>query len=79
MTQGKEGCIYYVNGLLNSRYSTDQIVGEDVTGAGDVFNACFALSVLEGYPIGESMKRANKAATISCEKFGTNTVDRYEV
>jgi D-beta-D-heptose 7-phosphate kinase/D-beta-D-heptose 1-phosphate adenosyltransferase len=79
VTQGKEGCSYYVQGLLDSRYSTDQIEIEDVTGAGDSFFSCFILSMMEGYPITESMKRANKAATISCTKLGTSVVDRSEI
>jgi len=79
VTQGKKGSSYYENGLLDSRYNTDEVVSEDVTGAGDVFFAEMILSIMEGFPIGETMKRANKAATISCTLFGTSVIDRIEI
>lgn len=79
VTEGEEGCSYYSEGLLTSKYKTMPVEDPDVTGAGDCFFAEMVLSVLDGFPIEETMKRANKVASISCQKFGTTVVTRSEI
>jgi bifunctional ADP-heptose synthase (sugar kinase/adenylyltransferase) len=79
VTEGQNGCSYYSKGLLTAKYNTVPVEDPDVTGAGDVFFSAFILSLLERFPIEEAMKRANKAASISCTRFGTTTVTRSEL
>ena len=42
----------------------------DTTGAGDTFNAAFAVALSEGKTTKESLGFANRAASISVTKFG---------
>jgi ribokinase len=42
----------------------------DTTGAGDTFNAAFAVALSEGSGLEKSLQFANKAASISVSKFG---------
>lgn len=42
----------------------------DTTGAGDTFNAAFAVALAEGQSIQDSVKFANRAASLSVMKFG---------
>ena len=42
----------------------------DTTGAGDTLNGAFAVQIAEGAEIGDALKFANVAASLSTEKFG---------
>jgi ribokinase len=69
VTEGKNGVRYYdgVNEVLVPAYVVDAV---DTTGAGDTFNAAFAVGVAEGKSIKDSIRFANRAASLSVTKFG---------
>ena len=45
----------------------------DTTGAGDTLNGAFAVKVVEGNSVEDSLKFANIAASLSTEKLGAQT------
>ncbi|MCM3653931.1 ribokinase [Metabacillus litoralis] len=69
VTEGKNGVRYYdgENEILVPAYPVDAV---DTTGAGDTFNAAFAVAVAEGKSIEDSIRFANRAASLSVTKFG---------
>jgi ribokinase len=69
ITEGKNGVRYYDGEIevLVPAYVVDAV---DTTGAGDTFNAAFAVAVAEGKSIKESIRFANRAASLSVTKFG---------
>lgn len=69
VTEGKNGVRYYdgKNEVLIPAYPVDAV---DTTGAGDTFNAAFAVAIAEGKSIKESIRFANRAASLSVTKFG---------
>jgi ribokinase len=69
VTEGKNGVRYYdgENEVLVQSYVVDAV---DTTGAGDTFNAAFAVAVAEGKNIKDSIRFANRAASLSVTKFG---------
>lgn len=69
VTEGKNGVRYYdgENEILVPAYPVDAV---DTTGAGDTFNAAFAVAVAEGKCIKDSIRFANRAASLSVTKFG---------
>jgi bifunctional ADP-heptose synthase (sugar kinase/adenylyltransferase) len=79
VTNGENGSAYYQRGLLNSLFKTDEVEGADVVGAGDVYLAAFVVASLEGKEIGDCLKFANKAASISVKSFGTTIVERNDL
>ncbi|WP_203363408.1 ribokinase [Bacillus sp. REN10] len=69
ITEGKHG-VRYFNGkqeVLIPSYEVDVV---DTTGAGDTFNAAFAVALAEGKSFEESLRFANRAASLSVTKFG---------
>lgn len=79
VTEGEKGSSYYKKGILDSFYKTDKVEEADVVGAGDCYLAAFAIGILEKKEIGECLKFANKAASLSVTKFGTSIVERSEL
>lgn len=69
VTEGKNGVRYYdgENEVLVPAYVVETV---DTTGAGDTFNAAFAVAVAEGKSIKDSIRFANRAASLSVTKFG---------
>ncbi|WP_026696114.1 ribokinase [Peribacillus kribbensis] len=69
ITEGKNGVRYFdgEREVLVPSYPVDAV---DTTGAGDTFNAAFAVALAEGRDLQESMRFANKAASLSVAKFG---------
>lgn len=69
VTEGKNGVRYYdgENEVLVPAYVVNTV---DTTGAGDTFNAAFAVSIAEGNSIKNSIRFANRAASLSVTKFG---------
>ncbi len=69
VTEGKNGVRYYdgENEVLVPAYVVEAV---DTTGAGDTFNAAFAVAVAEGKSIKDSIRFANRAASLSVTKFG---------
>ncbi len=69
VTRGEKGCSYLADGrLLTVPSPSVKVV--DTTGAGDSFNAAFAYGLSEGKPIGEIVRFAVSAASLSVQKFG---------
>ncbi|CAM3888726.1 ribokinase [Lederbergia lenta] len=69
VTEGKNGVRYYdgENEVLVPAYPVDAV---DTTGAGDTFNGAFAVAIAEGKNIQDSIRFANRAASLSVTKFG---------
>lgn len=69
ITEGSQGVRYFdgEQEVLVPSYKVDVV---DTTGAGDTFNAAFAVALAEGRPIYESVRFANRAASLSVTKFG---------
>ncbi|MBM7648241.1 ribokinase [Bacillus ectoiniformans] len=69
ITEGKAG-VRYFNGTEEVVVSSFPVEAVDTTGAGDTFNAAFAVAVAEGNSLEESLRFANRAASLSVTKFG---------
>lgn len=69
VTEGKKGVRYY-DGEQEAMVPAFIVEAVDTTGAGDTFNAAFAVALAEGKSIKESISFANLAASISVTKFG---------
>ncbi|MDR0267129.1 ribokinase [Paenibacillus sp.] len=69
ITEGSKGVRYFdgLNEVLVPSYKVEAV---DTTGAGDTFNAAFAVALAEGKPLFESVRFANRAASLSVTKFG---------
>ncbi|GIP26941.1 ribokinase [Paenibacillus sp. J23TS9] len=69
VTEGSKGVRYFdgESEVLVPSYAVEAV---DTTGAGDTFNAAFAVALAEGRPIVESVRFANRAASLSVTKFG---------
>lgn len=69
ITEGSNGVRFYDGDqeVLVPAYKVDAI---DTTGAGDTFNAAFAVGLAEGKSLQDSVKFGNRAASISVTKFG---------
>ena len=69
VTEGEKGVRYY-DGEQEVVVPAFVVEAVDTTGAGDTFNAAFAVALAEGKSIKESISFANLAASISVTKFG---------
>ncbi|MGJ3193580.1 ribokinase [Peribacillus frigoritolerans] len=69
ITEGKNG-VRYFDGHEEKVVPSFEVEAVDTTGAGDTFNAAFAVAVAEGKSFDESLLFANRAASISVTKFG---------
>ncbi|MFD2617492.1 ribokinase [Terrilactibacillus laevilacticus] len=69
VTEGKNGVRFH-NGLEEVVIPCYKVEVIDTTGAGDTFNAAFAVAKAEGKSLVESLQFANCAASISITKFG---------
>ncbi|KYG26692.1 ribokinase [Alkalihalobacillus trypoxylicola] len=69
ITEGENGVRYFdgTKECLIPSYSVDVV---DTTGAGDTFNAAFAVSLVHGERIDHSIDFANYAAALSVKKIG---------
>ncbi|MFC7440849.1 ribokinase [Laceyella putida] len=69
ITVGNKGVRYHdgENEVLVPAYQVEAV---DTTGAGDTFNAAFAVALAEGKSLRESLRFANRAASLSVMKFG---------
>ncbi|MEK5057278.1 ribokinase [Paenibacillus shunpengii] len=69
VTEGKNGVRFYdgAEEILVPSYAVEAV---DTTGAGDTFNAAFAVALAEGKSLQDSIKFANRAASLSVMKFG---------
>lgn len=69
ITEGSKG-VRYFDGNEEVLVPTYKVQAVDTTGAGDTFNAAFAVALAEGKSIQESVRFANRAASLSVTKFG---------
>ncbi|WP_100332894.1 ribokinase [Bacillus xiapuensis] len=69
ITEGERG-VRYFNGVKEVLIPSYQVEPADTTGAGDTFNAAFAVALAEGKGIEESATFANRAASLSVTRFG---------
>ncbi|WP_025679488.1 ribokinase [Paenibacillus massiliensis] len=69
ITEGSKG-VRYFDGDEEILVPTYQVEAVDTTGAGDTFNAAFAVALAERRPLQESIRFANRAASLSVTKFG---------
>lgn len=69
VTEGKNGVRFYdgTEEIVVPSYIVEAV---DTTGAGDTFNAAFAVALAEGQSLQDSIKFANRAASLSVMKFG---------
>ncbi|MFY4775817.1 ribokinase [Metabacillus sp. RGM 3146] len=69
ITEGSKGARFY-NGMEEMTVPSFKVEAVDTTGAGDTFNAGFAVAISEGMSLEESIRFANRAASLSVTKFG---------
>lgn len=69
ITEGSNG-VRYFDGEREIVVPTYKVEPVDTTGAGDTFNAAFAVALAEGKPLQDSIRFANRAASLSVTKFG---------
>ncbi|WP_028551581.1 ribokinase [Paenibacillus sp. UNC451MF] len=69
ITEGSRG-VRYFDGEKEVLVPSYKVETVDTTGAGDTFNAAFAVALAEGKPIFDSVRFANRAASLSVTKFG---------
>ncbi len=69
VTEGKNG-VRYFDGKNENLIPSYPVETVDTTGAGDTFNAAFAVAVAEGKSMEDSIRFANRAASLSVTKFG---------
>lgn len=69
ITVGKQGVRYH-DGTREVTVPAYPVEAVDTTGAGDTFNAAFAVALAEGKSIAASLRFANRAASLSVMKFG---------
>lgn len=69
ITEGAQGVRYY-DGNQEVLVPSYRVEAVDTTGAGDTFNAAFAVAAAEGKGLEKSLRFANRAASLSVTKFG---------
>ncbi|AOZ91049.1 ribokinase [Paenibacillus crassostreae] len=69
ITEGSQGVRYY-DGIQEVVVPAYKVNAIDTTGAGDTFNAAFAVGLAEGKSLQDSVRFGNRAASLSVTKFG---------
>jgi len=69
ITEGSKGVRFH-DGQKEVLVPSYKVEAVDTTGAGDTFNAAFAVALSEGKSIQDSIQFANRAASLSVTKFG---------
>jgi len=78
ITEGEKGVRYY-NGQEEVVVPTFKVDVVDTTGAGDTFNAAFAVAISEGKGLEEALRFANRAASLSVTKLGAQSGMPYRI
>src|SRR4051794_32086605 len=73
LTLGAEGAVLLEDGQEVARAQPPTVEAVDGTGAGDAFTACLVVSLLEGRPRDESLRRACVAGALAASRFGAQT------
>ena len=70
VTRGSEGAVLLEGGKEVTRAEPPPVDAVDGTGAGDAFSACLLVSVLEGRPPEEALRRACAAGALAASRPG---------
>ena len=70
VTFGAEGAALYEGGVEVARASPPPVDAVDGTAAGDAFTACLVVSLLEGRPRDEALRRACAAGALAASRIG---------
>jgi ribokinase len=70
LTLGAEGAVLLEDGNEVARAEPPAVEAVDGTGAGDAFSACLVVSLLEGRPREEALRRACAAGALAASRFG---------
>ena len=73
LTLGPEGAVLLEGGREVARAVPPPVEAVDGTGAGDAFTACLVVSLLEGRPRDDSLRRACIAGALAASRFGAQT------
>jgi ribokinase len=73
LTLGAEGAVLLEDGKEVARAVPPRVTSVDGTGAGDAFASCLVLSLLEGRPRHEALRRACIAGALAASRFGAQT------
>ncbi len=73
LTLGAEGAVLLEFGQEVARAVPPAVDAVDGTAAGDAFTACLVVSLLEGRPRDESLRRACAAGALAASRFGAQT------
>ena len=73
LTLGPAGAVLLEDGHEVARAEPPPVEAVDGTGAGDAFTACLVVSMLEGRPRDESLRRACAAGALAASRFGAQT------
>ena len=73
LTLGAKGAVLLQDGEEVARAEPPAVEAVDGTGAGDAFTACLVVSLLEGRPREESLRRACAAGALAASRFGAQT------
>jgi len=70
VTHGAEGAVLYEDGREVARAAPPQVDAVDGTAAGDAFTACLTVSLLEGRPREDALRRACAAGALAASRLG---------
>ena len=73
LTLGAEGAVLLEDGREVARAEPPAVEAVDGTAAGDAFTACLVVSLLEGRPREQSLRRACVAGALAASRFGAQT------
>jgi ribokinase len=73
VTHGSRGALLLEHGEEVARASPPTVDAVDGTGAGDAFAACLVISLLQGRPRQEALRRACVAGALAASRFGAQT------
>jgi ribokinase len=73
VTLGERGALLLENGEEVGRASPPSVKAVDGTAAGDAFAACLVISLLQGRPRQDALRRACAAGALAASRFGAQT------
>lgn len=73
VTLGAEGAVLLRQGRQVARAAPPPVTAVDGTAAGDAFVSCLVVSLLEGRPPGEALRRACAAGALAASRFGAQS------
>jgi ribokinase len=73
LTLGEDGAVLLERGEEVARAPSPRVEAVDGTAAGDAFTACLVVSLLEGRPREEALRRACVAGALAASRFGAQS------